>query len=313
MNRLPLRFGTRGSPLALAQTALVRAALAARVPALADPEATTVVVIRTTGDRITDRSLADIGGKGLFSKEIDEALLDGRIDAAVHSLKDLPTDLTPGVALAAVLPREDPSDALIAPPHESLASLPDGAVIGTSSLRRQAQLLVRRPDLRVVPLRGNVETRMRKVADGEVDATILAVAGLNRLGINPGLWAPIPADDMLPAACQGAIGVACRSGDAAIQEMLAPIDDGAAHTVAACERAVLAGLGGSCRTPAAVFAEIDGGILRLRSLLAAPEGREVYTAERQGAVADGEAFGRDAGLELRRCGGQAFIDRGWLL
>jgi hydroxymethylbilane synthase len=222
--RLPLRIGTRGSPLALAQATLVRGGLAALSPALAEPDAIVVEVIKTTGDRVTDRLLADIGGKGLFTKEIEEALLGGTIDLAVHSMKDMPTWLPEGLVMAAMLPRADPRDALIADGVRSIAELPYGALVGTASLRRAAQLLAARPDLRVTPLRGNVQTRLRKLAEGEVAATFLAVGGLVRLGLESVISAPLSPETMLPAAAQGAIGIEVRADDVAVLELLAGID-----------------------------------------------------------------------------------------
>ena len=210
----PLRIGTRGSPMALRQTELVRDRLLAAHPELAAPGIVEIVTIRTTGDRVQDRPLADIGGKGLFAKEIDEALRDGRVDLAVHSLKDLETWLPDGVEIACILPRDDPRDAFLSSTSASLAALPQGAVVGTASLRRQAQLLRRRPDLRVVPLRGNANTRIRKLEAGEVDATLLALCGLQRIGLAHLATEILPREIMLPAVGQGALAVECRAGDA---------------------------------------------------------------------------------------------------
>ena len=296
--RLPLRIGTRGSPLALAQATLVRQALAALSPALAEPDAVMVEVIKTTGDRVTDRLLAEIGGKGLFTKEIEEALLDGTIDLAVHSMKDMPTWLPDGLVMAAMLPRADPRDALIADGVRSIADLPHGALVGTASLRRAAQLLAARPDLRVTPLRGNVQTRLRKLAEGEVAATFLAVAGLVRLGLEGAISAPLAPEEMLPAAAQGAVGIEVRADDRAMLDLLAGIDHRPTSIRVMAERAFLAALEGSCRTPIAALAELEGHEIRLRGLVARPDGSDLRRIERRGAVADAVALGGDTGAEL---------------
>ncbi len=306
---LPLRIGTRGSRLALAQTDQVAGRLKAAHAALAAPGAIEVVTITTTGDKVLDRPLADVGGKGLFSKEIDEALLAGRIDIAVHSVKDMETWLKDGIVLAAVLKREDPRDALVSPSARRLADLPKGGVVATASLRRQAQILHRRPDLRVQPLRGNVETRLRKIKDGAADATLLALAGLKRLGLQSAAAAILETDEILPAVGQGAIGVTCGAGDKRARDWLAAVNDASSLARVACERAMLAALDGSCRTPIAGLAEIDGdGALTLKGLVARPDGSELLTASRAGATADAEALGRDAGDELKRRAGPGFFD-----
>jgi hydroxymethylbilane synthase len=312
MITVPLRIGTRGSPLALAQTAEVRRRLAAVDPTLAETGAVESIVIKTTGDRIRDRPLAEIGGKGLFTKEIDEAMLAGRIDVAVHSMKDLPTWLPDGIVLAGMLPREDPRDALICARVRSLAALPAGAVVGTASLRRKAQILHRRPDLVVVPLRGNVHTRLRKVSAGEVDATLLALAGLRRLGMGDAATAVIETDEMLPAVAQGAIGVTCRAGDRSVRDALAALDHPETTTRVTAERAMLEVLDGSCRTPIAALAEVDGGGgLTLSGLIARPDGSELLETARAGRAEDARFLGRDAGDELRRRAGPGFFeDRG---
>src|SRR5262245_31155139 len=244
-----LRIGTRGSPLALWQANEVKTRLERAWAPLARPGAVEIVPIRTTGDKITDRSLADEGGKGLFTKEIEEALVANGVDVAVHSMKDLPTALPKGLVVSAILPREDPSDVLIADPEiERLADLPEGATVGTSSPRRKAQLLARRPDLNIVELRGNVETRVRRIAQGRADATLLALAGLRRLGLIEHTRVVLPPEEMLPAAAQGAIGVECRADDSRVRDFLAPLHSPTAGHEVAAERAVLDGLGGSCRT-----------------------------------------------------------------
>jgi hydroxymethylbilane synthase len=303
-----LRIGTRGSPLARVQTALVCRALQEAHPELASPGALEVVAIRTTGDRVVDRPLAELGGKGLFCKEIEAALLAGRIDLAVHSMKDLPTWLPKGLVIGAVLPREDPRDVLIARAPTTIADLPEAAVIGTASVRRRAQLLARRPDLRVVNFRGNVETRLRKLAAGEVDATLLALAGLTRLGIAPAGAVILGPEVMLPAVGQGAIGVECRTDDEGARALLAAIDDPASSACLRAERALLAALDGSCHTPIAGYAEFAGGRLTLRALIARPDGSESLCAARSGAIADGEALGCDAGRELKARAGPGFFD-----
>ena len=303
-----LRIGTRGSPLARVQTALVCRALQEAHPELASPGALEVVAIRTTGDRVVDRPLAELGGKGLFCKEIEAALLAGRIDLAVHSMKDLPTWLPKGLVIGAVLAREDPRDVLIARAPTTIADLPEAAVIGTASVRRRAQLLARRPDLRVVNFRGNVETRLRKLAAGEVDATLLALAGLTRLGIAPAGAVILGPEVMLPAVGQGAIGVECRTDDEGARALLAAIDDPASSACLRAERALLAALDGSCHTPIAGYAEFAGGRLTLRALIARPDGSESLCAARSGAIADGEALGCDAGRELKARAGPGFFD-----
>ena len=281
MTILPqLRIGTRGSPLALAQAHEVRARLIAAHPDLATPGAIAIEVIRTSGDAMTDRPLAEIGGKGLFTKEIEEALIECRIDLAVHSMKDVPTALPDGLVIDCVLPREDPRDALIAAGAKSLANLPRGARIGTASLRRQAQLLLARPDFTIVMLRGNVETRVRKVHDGVADATLLALAGLKRLDAPRHIAAVLEPEAMLPAVAQGAIGIETRIGDQRTATRLAPLNHQESLIRVTAERALLAALEGDCRTPIAGLAEIiDGTGLRLRALIATPDGRACHHAE----------------------------------
>jgi len=297
-----LRIGTRRSPLALAQAHEVRDLLLA-----AGGAGIEIVEIKTTGDKILDRPLADIGGKGLFTKEIDEALVDGRVDLAVHSTKDLETWLAPGLVLAAVLEREDPRDAFISKTAHSLDALPRGAVVGTASLRRQAQILNHRPDLRVQPLRGNVQTRMRKLGAGEVDATLLALAGLRRLGMADVATEILEPERLLPAVGQGAIGITCRDADAPTLAVLATLNHAESMVRVKAERAMLAALDGSCRTPIAGLAEITGDGLRLRGLVARPDGSEIVATARSGAPADAEAMGRDAGEELKRRAGPGFF------
>jgi len=303
-----IRLGTRGSVLALAQAQEVRDRLVLAHPELAADDAVEIVVIKTTGDRVQDRTLAEIGGKGLFTKEIEEALLDGRIDVAVHSMKDVPTWLPDGLALGAILPREDPRDALFARHGGSLAELPAGTVVGTASLRRQAQVLLLRPDLEVVPLRGNVQTRLRKLDEGQVDATLLAIAGLRRLGMAERVTALLAPEEMLPAVAQGAIGLEIRADDAATHALIAALDDPLSARRVTAERACLAVLDGSCRTPIAALAEFeDAATLHLRALVCMPDGSRVERAERHGPADEAEALGRDAGEALRAAAGPAFF------
>ncbi len=296
--RLPLRLGTRGSPLALAQARMVKAALLAAEPAL-DDASVEIVVVSTQGDRIQDRTLAEIGGKGLFTEEIEAGLLGATLDLAVHSMKDMPTLLPAGLVISAVLPRADPRDALIARGPRSVAELPKGAVVGTASLRRQAQLRAVRPDLVVVPLRGNVQTRLRKLEAGEVQATFLAMAGLIRLGLEEVVSAALPPEEMLPAVAQGAIGIECRADDGPVLQLLAAINHAPTMTSISAERAFLGALDGSCRTPIAALAELSGPDLRLRGLVASPDGSAVDRIDVTGAAAACVALGDDTGVELR--------------
>jgi len=301
-----LKLGTRGSKLALTQAGLVRDALARAVPALAAPDAIEIVVIKTTGDAIQDRPLSEAGGKGLFVKEIEEAMLSGRIDAAVHSMKDMPTAQPPGLVIADFLPREDARDVLIAGDVTRIADLKHGAVVGTAALRRKAQLLYRRPDLEIVTLRGNVDTRLAKRERGEVEATLLAMAGLNRLGLKVGT--PVPEDEMLPAVGQGAVCIECRVDDARTVEWLAAINHAPTQTCVTAEHAMLAVLDGSCRTPIAGHAIFDNdGALYLRGLIAKPDGSNLIATTRNGPASDAEAMGHEAGEELKRHGGPGFF------
>jgi hydroxymethylbilane synthase len=302
-----LRLGTRGSKLALTQTGLVRDALAAAHPALAASGAVEVVVIRTTGDAIQDRPLSEAGGKGLFVKEIEEALLSRRIDAAVHSMKDMPTAQPPGLSIAAFLPREDARDVLIAGEVRRIADLKKGAIVGTSALRRRAQLLHRRPDLQIVNLRGNVDTRLAKREAGVVEATLLALAGLKRLGLGH-VGAPVPEDEMLPAVGQGAVCIECRDDDTATRTLLAAINHSPTQVAVRAEHAMLVVLDGSCRTPIAGHAVLTStGALHLRGLIVKPDGSQAIATERRGPPADAEAMGRDAGQELKTRGGPGFL------
>jgi hydroxymethylbilane synthase len=302
----PLRIGSRGSPMALRQSELVRGRLLAAHPELTAAGGVEIVAIRTTGDRVQDRRLAEIGGKGLFAKEIDEALLDRRIDLAVHSLKDLETWLPGGVELACILRRDDPRDAFLSPKAASLAALPQGATVGTASLRRQAQLLRRRPDLNIAPLRGNANTRIRKLEAGEVDATLLALCGLQRIGLADLATEILPREIMLPAVGQGALAVECRADDDAVRRLLMPLDDAPSAACAAAERAMLAVLDGSCHTPIAGLAETDGEGLTIEGLLLTPDGSAEIRARRSGAVADAAAIGSALGEDIRHRAGPKF-------
>jgi hydroxymethylbilane synthase len=302
-----LKLGTRGSRLALIQAGLVRDALAAVVPALAAPDAIEIVPVRTTGDAIQDRPLSEAGGKGLFVKEIEEALLSRRIDIAVHSMKDMPTAQPTGLAIAAFLPREDARDVLIAGDVERIADLRPGAIVGTSALRRRAQLLHSRPDLEIVNLRGNVDTRLAKRAAGVVEATLLALAGLKRLGMAH-VGTPVPEDEMLPAVGQGAVCIECRADDAKVEAWLAAISHRPTAICVAAEHAMLVVLDGSCRTPIAGHAILaPGGQVHLRGLIVKPDGSELIATERHGAAGDAEAMGHDVGHELKRRGGPGFL------
>jgi hydroxymethylbilane synthase len=307
MTAARVRIGTRGSRLARTQTELACRALAAAHPELAAPGALEPVVIRTTGDRVTDRPLAELGGKGLFCKELEAALLDRRIDLAVHSIKDLPTWLSDGLVIGAVLERGDPRDALIARVLTTIAELPHAALIGTASVRRKAQLLARRPDLRIVNFRGNVDTRLSRLAAGEVDAALLAQAGLSRLGVTEVGALPLSVEEMLPAVGQGAIGVECRGDDAPTLALLAAIDHSISSACVRAERALLTALDGSCHTPIGGLAEVVAGRMRLRALIASPEGSACLRAERTGAITDAKKLGRDAGAELRARAGPGFF------
>ena len=300
-----LRIGSRGSPLALVQARQVQSRIAAACGL--DPASIEIKVIRTTGDAIQDRPLSDAGGKGLFTKEIEEALLSNAIDLAVHSSKDMTTVLPEGLALPAFLPREDARDAFISSKAKSLRELPAGAVVGTASLRRQALVKRIRPDLAVVPLRGNVETRLRKIEAGEADATLLAVAGLKRLGLLSAAAALLDIDEFLPAVGQGAIGIETRAGDTATLALVARIDDADTATALAAERAFLAVLDGSCRTPIGGHARISGGTIRFHGIIVKPDGSEAFEVRREGGRSLAAELGADAGRELKsRAGGDFF-------
>jgi hydroxymethylbilane synthase len=302
-----LRIGSRGSPLALVQAREVQSRLA--VAAGTDPASIEIKIIRTTGDAIQDRPLMEAGGKGLFTKEIEEALLSGTIDLAVHSSKDMTTLLPPGLILSGFLPREDARDAFISNKAKSLRELPSGAVIGTASLRRQAMVKRARPDLQIVPLRGNVETRLRKIEDGVADATLLAVAGLKRLGLLSTAAALLDIDEFLPAVGQGAIGIETRADDIATRALVAKISDADTATALAAERAFLAVLDGSCRTPIGGHARIGDNAVHFRGIIVKPDGSEAFEVSREGPRAQAIELGADAGRELKGRGGDDFFAR----
>jgi hydroxymethylbilane synthase len=301
-----LRIGTRGSPLALAQARAVGQLLASKF----SPDRITLQVIRTTGDMIRDRPLAEAGGKGLFTKEIDEALLAGSIDLAVHSAKDMPTLLPAGLHIAAVLPREDARDAFISRKAHSLKDMPAGATVGTSSLRRQALVRQLRPDLAVVNLRGNVETRLRKLDAGTADATLLAMAGLKRLGLTEAATAVLEVDEFLPAVGQGVITIAARSDDARVSGLLASLTHAPTADALTAERTFLAVLDGSCRTPIAGHAVVNVDVLHFRGLVARPDGSTVLQTQRRGLAKEAARIGADAGRELKKRAGSTFFAAG---
>ena len=302
----PLRIGTRGSPLALAQAHETRARLA-RAFDLPDA-AFEIVVISVTGDRIQHKALKEIGGKGLFTKEIEEDLISGAIDIAVHSSKDMPTEQPPGLILDTFLPREDVRDAFISPDHKAIGDLPQGAVVGSSSLRRRAQLLNKRPDLQVVEFRGNVQTRLKKLADGVATCTFLACAGLARLDMKDVPATPISPDDMLPAVAQGAIGIERRTDDTNTAELLAAIHDTATGTRVACERAFLFTLDGSCETPIAGLADLEGDTICLRGEILRPDGSEAISDDIEGPAEDATRMGHSLGQSLLSRAGSGFFD-----
>jgi hydroxymethylbilane synthase len=302
----PLRIGTRGSAMALHQANLVRERLVAAHPELAAPGMIELEVIRTTGDRVQNRLLAEIGGKGLFTKEIEQALIDRRIDLAVHSLKDMETFLPPGLEIVCVLPRDDPRDALVTRDDRVLAALPAGARVGTASLRRSAQLSRLRPDLVAAPIRGNVDTRIAKLAAEEVDGLLLAYCGLQRLGRAEAAGDILSVETMLPAVGQGALAIEARIDDTELREVLAPLHDATSAACVSAERAMLAALDGSCRTPIAGLAEPSAEGLHLRALLLTTDGSAERRAEGRAPLADAAALGNEIGERLRRDAGPEF-------
>ena len=302
-----VRIGTRGSPLALAQAEEVRRRLMAAHGL--DEAAFEIRTFKTTGDRIQDRPLSEAGGKGLFTKEIEEALLAGEIELAVHSMKDMPTELPQGLIIPALLPREDVRDAFISLRYTSLADLPAGATVGTSSLRRQAQVRRMRPDLKVVEFRGNVETRLRKLEQGVADATFLACAGLNRLGQANRITRPMPVSEMLPAVAQGAIGVEIRDDDERTAALISALNDQSTALCVTAERAFLARLEGSCRTPIAGLAELDRGEITFRGMILSPDGARCLEVSRRGPAERAVVMAEDAANELLAQAGPDFFGK----
>jgi hydroxymethylbilane synthase len=294
-----LRIGSRGSQLALWQANHISSLLRERGHEIE------LEIIKTTGDKITDVALAKVGTKGMFTKEIEDALAEGRVDLAVHSLKDLPTELPPGFEIAAITKRENPRDVLLSIKYASIQELPKDAKVGTSSLRRQAQLKVVRPDLDIFPLRGNVDTRVRKLEEGNYDAIILAAAGLFRLGKTQLVKQVIDEEMMCPAAGQGALGIEIRKGDAAVREHLRFLDDAAARATTTCERALLNKLGGGCQVPIGAFAEMEDGVLRLIGICARPDGTELIREVQTGS--DPVELGERTGETILRRGGDQIL------
>jgi len=304
-----VRIGTRGSPLALAQAYMTRDLLKKNFPPLAEDGALEICIIKTTGDKILDVPLADIGGKGLFTRELDVALLDGRIDIAVHSMKDVPTYLPEGTILPCMLTREDVRDAFISVKYKSLAELPEGAVVGTASLRRQSQLLARFPTLKCVNFRGNVQSRIRKLSEDVVDCTLLAIAGLNRMDMQEHATVILETDVMLPAVAQGAIGIACRTGDTTVLDYLAKLNHEETRIAVECERSFLTALDGSCRTPIAGYARKVGDQLVFDGLIASLNGDQILqTSETSNwSIADAVATGKKAGDHLKTLAPKEFF------
>ncbi|MEO1138879.1 MAG: hydroxymethylbilane synthase [Pseudomonadota bacterium] len=302
----PLKIGTRGSPLALAQAHETRSRLSKAFDLTED--AFEIIVIKTTGDRIIDRPLKEIGGKGLFTREIEDAMLAKEIDIAVHSMKDMPVQQPGGLTLQTYLPREDVRDAFVSPHFQGLKDLPEGTKVGTSSLRRKAQVLVKFPHLEVVEFRGNVQTRLKKLEDGVAGCTFLAMAGLNRLGRSDVAQGAIAPEDMLPAVAQGAIGIERREDDSRVADMLAAIHDSDTGLRLTAERAFLAALDGSCETPIAGLAELNGGTIRLRGEILRPDGSESLSDEGDAPIEDGAALGAELARGLLARAGEGFFD-----
>lgn len=298
-----LRIGTRASKLALAQAEMVRDALAARMPEMQIE----IVAMTTAGDRELHKQLSDWGYKGLFTKELEDALLTDQVDIAVHSMKDMPSILPPGLRIAAMLPRADVRDAWISAHYASLAEVPKGGVIGTSSTRRAAQLLHQRPDVTIVPLRGNVQTRLRKLEENVASATFLAAAGLTRLGLTEHIRAYLPVEDFLPAAAQGAVGIECLDSRADLHALLASLDDASTSLCVTAERAMLRVLDGSCRTPIGGLAELSGDTLTLRAEVLSLDGKIRHQHQLTGTAADAEALGVAVGEALRKVAGDEML------
>lgn len=305
---MQIRIGTRSSKLAMTQAMMVRNALLRQYPELAEADIE-LAPMKTTGDKIKEKPLAEMGGKGLFTKELEEALLDGQIDMAVHSMKDMPTELPEGLMISAILPREDARDAFISRSAITLKELPEGAKVGTSSLRRASQALAARPDLVVVPFRGNVPTRLRKLEEGQVEATFLAAAGLLRMEMGEHITSVIEPEVMLPAVGQGAIGIETREDNELIRELLFPLSHDHTEACVYAEREVLRMLDGNCRTPIAAYAEITEHTLHLRALVASLDGQDIYRAEVSGPDSDAVLLGSQAGDKLLSDAGNGFLSR----
>jgi hydroxymethylbilane synthase len=305
----PLRIGTRGSPLALAQAYETRKRLQEKFPELRADGAIEINVLKTQGDMILDKSLMELGGKGLFTKELDTALLGNQVDICVHSMKDVPTWLPEGTILPCNLPREDTNDAFIYKDGSvtTIEGLPDYSVIGTASLRRQAQLMAKNPTLKCVNFRGNVQTRLRKLDDGVVDATLLAIAGLKRMSMDGCATAVLDWDEMLPAVAQGAIGIQCRSDDERSLKYIQALNHPETKACVDCERAFLEALDGNCKTPIAGQARIVDGVMKFRGLIAMPDGSEIFKTESEGAVKDAYDIGHKAGQKLKEEAGEKFF------
>jgi hydroxymethylbilane synthase len=300
-----IRIGTRGSPLALAQAHEVRAKL---MEAHQLPEtAFEIRIFKTSGDKIQDRPLSEVGGKGLFTKELEEALLAREVDFCVHSMKDMQTALPPGLMIGATLPREDVRDAFLSAKYSCLAEVPKGGVVGTSSLRRQAQVKQLRPDVEIVGFRGNVETRLKKLEQGVADATFLACAGLRRLGLADRITAAVPVEQMLPAVAQGAIGIELHADDEKTAAIIAPLNHQPTAIAVTAERAFLAKLEGSCRTPIAGLAELNGSTIAFRGMILAPDGTKSYAAEKQGPAVQAIDLGTSAAEDLLTRAGPEFM------
>ncbi|MDN3516673.1 hydroxymethylbilane synthase [Aquisalimonas lutea] len=300
-----LRIATRKSPLAVWQAEHVAQRLQAVHPGLQ----VELVRMSTQGDRIQDAPLARIGGKGLFLKELEEGLLDGRADIAVHSMKDVPAAITPELHLPVILDRGDPRDAYLSNRYPSLAEIPAGGVVGSASLRRQCQIRAARPDVHVQTLRGSVNTRLARLDEGRFDAIILAASGLQRLGMDGRITRIMPPEESLPAVGQGALGIQCRLGDAAVEALIAPLDHGASHTRVAAERAMNRELEGSCQVPIGAYAHLDGDRLHLRGLVGEPDGSDVVRGEIAGAAADADALGSRLGRDLLDRGAREILAR----
>jgi len=306
-----LRLGTRGSPLALAQAYEAKRVLGEAFPELAEEGAVDIRIISTTGDQRLEISLAEIGGKGLFTRELDVALASKEVDFCVHSTKDVPTELIPNTELCTMLPREDTRDVLISadPNIKRIEDIPAGSLIGTASLRRQAQIYAKNPDVKCVNFRGNVQTRLRKLKAGDVSATLLAYAGLKRMNMEEHLTSILEFDEMLPAISQGAISFQCRSDDEKTLNYLKKLAHIPTMQAVNCERAFLAALDGNCKTPICGQAKVEDGKLHFQGLVASPDGKQIFRAERTGNPEDGEALGRDAGEQIRKEAGDEFFQK----